>query len=314
MKIIGFDDIVKLNISPKICYDWVCEMLENKRESILPTKISMKPEAMYGVFFNCMPCLIPGSDCAGVKIVTRYPKREPCIDSQILLYRLSDGKNIALLDGTWITAMRTGAVAAYSIKKFAVPDYMSLGFIGLGNTARATLKTLLSVYDGRPLTVYLKKYKSQHQLFAKKFEVNSNLTFVFCDTVEQVIDRSEVIVSTVTFCEQDFCEDRYFREGCLLIPIHTRGFTNCDLFFDKVYADDRNHVKHFKYFDKFKYFAEVSDVIAQTKEGRTSSDERIIVYNIGISLHDVYFAHKIEKMCNDAIEMDLYAPKEKFWV
>ena len=35
-----------------------------------------------------------------------------------------------------------------------------------------------------------------------------------------------------------------------MVPVHTRGFSNCDLFFDKVFADDYGHVKHFKYFDK----------------------------------------------------------------
>ena len=28
-----------------------------------------------------------------------------------------------------------------------------------------------------------------------------------------------------------------------VIPVHTRGFQNCDLFFDKVFADDTDHVK-----------------------------------------------------------------------
>jgi len=43
--------------------------------------------------------------------------------------------------------------------------------------------------------------------------------------------------------------------------LYTRGFTNCDLFFDKVYADDTGHVDHFKNFKKFRYYAEISELV-----------------------------------------------------
>lgn len=314
MKLIGFDDIVNLNISPKLCYEWVSDMLLKKNTALLPTKISMKPEGMEGVFLNCMPCIIPHSDCAGVKLVTRYPKREPTLDSQILLYRLSTGENIALLDGNWITTMRTGAVAAHSILQFAVPGFMNIGIIGLGNTARATLKILNEVMGYRALKVYLKTYKNQHILFAEAFAEYSNITFEFCDKTESVITNSEVIISAVTVFHENICEDKYFNKGCLLVPIHTRGFSNCDLFFDKVYADDSNHVKNFENFKKFRYFAEVSEVLQKKKEGRTNDEERILIYNIGISLHDMYFASKIEEMIPSISKITLNTPTQKFWV
>jgi ornithine cyclodeaminase len=77
------------------------------------------------------------------------------------------------------------------------------------------------------------------------------------------------------------------------VPIHTRGFQNCDTTFDKVFADDTGHVQGFKYFNQFKHFAEISDVLKGENIGRSSDDERILSYNIGLGLHDVYFASKI---------------------
>lgn len=100
----------------------------------------------------------------------------------------------------------------------------------------------------------------------------------------------------------------------MLIPIHTLGFQNCDIVFDKVFADDTCHVKGFKYFNEFKSFAEVSDVVNVKVIGRETDDERIIVYNIGVSIHDLYFANKIEKMVNNAPEYNLHKSKDKFWV
>lgn len=61
----------------------------------------------------------------------------------------------------------------------------------------------------------------------------------------------------------------------MIVPVHTLEFTNCNLLFDRVFADDYGHVKNFKYFDKFKKFGEVSDVINKRIEGRTNEKERI---------------------------------------
>ena len=56
MQVITFDDIKNLNISMDTCYQWACEMIENKDKTILPPKISLKPYD--GVFCNVMPSII----------------------------------------------------------------------------------------------------------------------------------------------------------------------------------------------------------------------------------------------------------------
>ena len=313
MKLISFDKVEQLQIDPLDCYRWVDEALRCKNNAILPAKISLKP-GIPGVFYNTMPSILPEQGWGGVKLVTRYPNRKPSLDSQILLYDINTGENVALLDGNWITTMRTGAVAAHSIQLFAKKDFSTLGFIGLGNTARATMHVLLRLYPECRWTVKLKKYKDQHELFAKRFET-ANLHFVYCDTYEEVVRGSDVVVSAATVFEEDICENSCFEKGMLLVPIHTRGFTNCDLFFDKIFADDVNHVKGFKYFKQYRCFAEVGEVLAGSKPGREHDSERIIAYNIGISLHDIFFAGKIyELLKHDCEDICLNAPTEKFWI
>lgn len=312
MKIITFEDIKKLNMSPLDCYEWAKEVVQNKNTTLLPPKISMKPN-IDGVFYNIMPSVIPTLNRAGVKIVTRYPKRKPSLDSNLLLYDLTDGSTLALMDANFITAVRTGAVAALSIKLLATDDFKEIGIIGLGNTARATLKILLALFPERNFKIKLLKYKNQHQLFKEDFNQFNNIDFCYEDNAEEVIKNSDVIISAVTTIKEDVCSDDCFKEGCLVVPIHTLGFTNCDLFFDKVFVDDIGHVKHFKYFNKFKECHEVTDILTGEAKGRTNDKQRIIAYNIGISIHDIYFASKIYEMVETTEEIDLKAPSEKFW-
>lgn len=314
MKLISHDLIMRLNISPYQCYEWVEEMLRNKDLALLPPKISMKQEG--NIFYNVMPCIIPKYRIAGVKIVTRYPERTPSLDSKIMLYDLKTGNLKAIMDGNFITAMRTGAVAAHSIKLLAKKDYKTIGIIGLGNTARATFKVIMALEPLRPLTIKLYQYKNHADLFINKFKEYNNLTFQKCATYEEVIDKSDVIISCLTYTENNLCKDEFYQEGCLVVPIHTRGFQNCDLFFDKVYADDTEHVKGFKYFTRFKKFAEISDIIVGKAKGRENDEERIIVYNIGIAIHDIFFAEKIYHLADfHAVDNMIFdVPIEKFWV
>ena len=321
MKIIGFDNVKELNISPEECYKWVNEMILHKEKALLPAKIHMNLDG--NIFCNVMPSILalPEFNVGGVKVVTRYPERKPALDSKILLFNADSGEFLAMVDGNWITTMRTGAVAVHSIINFAKRDFSVVGMIGLGNTARATLLVLAAMNPNRKIHVKLMKYKDQAELFKQRFAEYNNLSFEIIDRVTDVVSGSEVVVSCATYFEDDICDDACFDEGVLVVPVHTRGFTNCDLFFDKIFADDRGHVDHFKNFSKFKSFAEVSDVVNGKAAGRENDKERILAYNIGVSMHDINYAAHIYKLYSQSAskfgllsDVEMHEPTEKFWL
>ena len=322
MRVITFKDITDLGLTTADSFRWADEVIRHKKDALLPPKISMKPTD--GVFCNVMPSIIPGREgenaWGGVKVVTRYPNRTPSLESRILLMNADTGEFVALMDGTWITAMRTGAVAAHSILLLAKKDFSVIGMMGLGNTARAALLILADQIGSRELTIKLLKYKGQEESFAERFSAYPNFHFTYVDTTDEMVRGSDVVISGATYLPNDICGDDCFDEGVLVVPIHTLGFTNCDLFFDKIFADDYGHVHHFKNFDKFRKFAEVTDVLNGTVPGRENDHERILAYNIGISIHDIYFASRIYKTMEETgklgkfEDIDLEDPTDKFWI
>lgn len=315
MKIISQEQIKKLNISPATCVEWVKESFSLKETAQLPAKISLHPQG--NDFFNTMPCLLPSPyNYYGVKVVHRIKGATPALGSDLLLYNSETGELLAMLDADWITTMRTGAVAALAIQTFRKSDAETYGFIGLGNTGRASMLCLLDSEPDIMHHIILMRYKDQAELFMERFKDYSNVDFTICDNVNDLVAQSDVIVSCITEAQGLLCEDNnLYKEGCLVVPVHTRGFQNCDLFFDKVYADDTAHVCGFKYFDRFKQFGEIQDVISKKIKGRESDTERILSYNIGLGLHDMVYASKIYQTLKEhSNEIEIIRETEKFWI
>lgn len=333
----SFEEIAALNISSLQCVEWAVEAIRCKDEWVLPEKNSIR----FGdnCFFNTMPSLWPRKHVFGVKEVSRIPGRIPALRADILLYDALGGDLLAFMDGTWITTMRTGAVAAISMELLRKGDAKRICLVGLGNTARATLLCYDALCGGRELDVSLFAYKNQHEGFIERFKAHENIHFEVHDDVEEMIGDSDIVVSCVTATDSIFAPDSCYKEGVLVVPVHTRGFQNCDLFFDKIFCDDIPHISGFKYFKRYKSVTELTDILppphifccrhtgksgeqpedskkrGQTREcrgtgkGRESDDERILAYNIGISIQDIYFATKILEL----VEQKENTP-EKFWV
>lgn len=310
MKEITFEDIVNLQLSPANCVEWAEEVIKMKNDCVLPPKISTKFGFEHNSFFNTMPSLIPAFQRFGVKEVSRLTERTPALKADILLYDTVSGDLLSLMDGTWITTMRTGAVAALTIHELQNKRSHKIGFMGLGNTARATLLCYESLLEGSDIEIYLLKYKDQHQNFMKRFEGFDNLHFKLFDDVHEMAKASDVFVSCVTAANSCFVNPEDFKPGTLLVPVHTKGFQNCDLVFDKIFCDDIGHIEGFQYFNEYKSVTEMTDVLNKTKTGRDNDSQRLLAYNVGISLQDIFFASKIY----DLIQKRDRILQEKFWV
>ncbi len=322
MKIISNSDIRQLCIPSSECVKWIYESFAIKNKSQLPAKISVHPSDTD--FFTSMPCLLPdeGNNKTryfGIKVVHRIEGAVPSLGSDMLLYDATSGNLLALIDTDWITTMRTGAVAAVSAKALRKSDARVYGFVGLGNTARATLLCILELESEKFFHVKLLKYKNQAELFAERFQNYANVNFEFVDDINELASSSDVFVSCITSANGLLVEDEEtFKPGVTVIPVHMRGLQNCDTVFDRVFGDDTDHVKNFKYFNQYKNYNEIGEVLCGNDPGRTDDNQRIIDYNYGLGLHDVLFASKIYELIvnenSNIRDIKIEKETEKFWI
>lgn len=305
IKVLDFQTIKSASesMNPYEWYKWVDDAIKNKDHFQCPPKPRLSQEG--GDYFNAMPALYEESDTAILKMIGRHSLKEgenerSIMMGDLLLYDSKTGILKALMDAEYITTLRTGVVGAHSGFLYAKKDFNTIGLIGLGNIMNVCFKTFISIlkekHINRKIIVKLHKYHEHEVEFVKRFSNIENISFELYDSYEDVIKGSDIVFSAVTIMMEQFASDDCFKEGVTIIPIHMRGFQNCDLFFDKVFTDDVEQIRGFKYFDKFKSINTVSDTLLNKCEGRSNNKERIIVYNYGIAIHDLVFANKFYKL------------------
>lgn len=294
MRIVTNKDIQALNITPAQCVEWVREAFKIKNACQLPPKISIHPQGTD--FINTMPCLLPAEyHTYGCKIVSRIQGANPSLKSDLMVIDSKTGECKALMQADWITAMRTGAVAALAIETFQKKDAQVYSIIGLGVIGHAVLDCLLGAYDMAGKTIRLMRYKDHaEKVMAHYSALYPQVNFEIADTMPAFVDNADVIISCITSADGMLVDNtELLKPGVLIVPVHTRGFQNCDRIFDKVFGDDTGHICEFQYFKEFRSFAEIGEVIRGENIGRESDSERILSYNIGLGLHDILYATKI---------------------
>ena len=317
VSVIQQSQIEQLHINPAECIEWVKFGFLAKDDAQMPAKLSVHPQGED--FMTTMPCLLPehnGKKYFGIKLVSRIEGQIPTLKSDITLYDAETGQLLAVIDGDWITAMRTGAVAALAARTFQRKGTATYSMIGLGNIARAVVLCLIEDNKDRHITIRLMRYKDQAEQFIERFKAYNNVSFEIIDDKSAFVSETDVLISCVTVAtELLFPDDTLFKKGVTVIPVHVRGFQNCDLFFDKVFGDDTGQIQKFKYFNQFREYDEIHHVLQGKNPGRTNDDERILSYNYGIALHDIVFASRIYKKAEaNGVSFEYIKQNQKIWV
>jgi ornithine cyclodeaminase/alanine dehydrogenase-like protein (mu-crystallin family) len=100
-----------------------------------------------------MPAALAGASCYSVKVVTVAPGNPaaglPTVQAAILLGDARTGTVLALIDGTALTALRTGAAGGVAARELSRPASSRAALFGAGAQARTQLLALAAV---RPIT------------------------------------------------------------------------------------------------------------------------------------------------------------------
>ena len=111
----------------------------------MPPRIAARVEHQQGIL-AAMPAYLPSAGALATKLVTLFPKNADLglhtHQAVVLAFDPDTGTPLALMDGTYITAVRTAAGSALATRYLARPDAAVLAVLGTGVQARSHLRAL----------------------------------------------------------------------------------------------------------------------------------------------------------------------------
>ncbi|BAW32054.1 MAG TPA: alanine dehydrogenase [Methanothermobacter sp.] len=276
-------------------------------------KVQMPPKS-YLFFpegdFRIMPSYLEYSQVAGVKCVNSHPKNPkkyslPTVMAIIELIDPTDGFPLTIMDGTWITDMRTGAAGGISAKYLARPDSKKLGIIGAGRQARTQLMAIKNVLDIEEVTVYCRT-PSAREKFAKETSKKYNIDVKPAKTAREAVKGKDIIV-TATPSTKPVIELEWTPPGVHICAIgaDAPGKQELDpriLIEGRIFVDSWEQASHSGEINvplregiisKEDIKGTLGQVIIGEVPGRTSEDEITIFDSTGLSVQDMATASLI---------------------
>ncbi len=152
-----------------------------------------------------MPAFVPSLHGLGLKVVSVFPENpdrygKPTIHAAVLSVSPETGEPTALLDGTYLTALRTGAASGAATDLLARPDARTLLVIGAGAQGPTQAWAVLSVRPIETIYVY-DRHRRASETFAERLrELVPDLRaqVIVVDAIESVLPGVDVICTATT--------------------------------------------------------------------------------------------------------------------
>jgi len=159
-----------------------------------------------------MPGVREGGAGASVKLVTVMPGNAarglPTIHAAVVWFDAASGEPLALLDGTTLTAMRTGAASGVATRLLARPDARVLTIFGVGAQAAWQVRAVVAARPIEELRVFARTATSR-EAFAglMRDELGPSVRVVAAEDAERATRGADVICCATTSSHPIFAAD-----------------------------------------------------------------------------------------------------------
>jgi alanine dehydrogenase len=284
----------------------------------MPARVYLHFEEHNGVLI-AMPAYMPGLNAAGTKLVTVHPNNRqkydlPAVIARIVLNSPENGVPLAIMDGTYITALRTGAAGATGIKFLSREDSKVAGICGLGVQGRSQLMGLMEVRpDIEKVKVYDIMSEAVDGFVAELSEQYRNVEFVKADSPEEAATDSDIVI-TCTPSPEAFMSGEWLKPGCHVSAIGADTGTKRELETsviqkcDKLVVDfipqafvvgDFRVPKEEGVITEENIYAELGEIVAGIKAGREDPEEITLFKATGLAIQDVGTASKVYQLAKE---------------
>lgn len=313
-----------LNMKDVIEYVEMAFLELQRGTAILPMRATITLAEKHG-WIGVMPAYLGRIGSLSTKIVTVFEKNleknMPTIMATIILNDSETGAPLAIMDGTLVTAMRTGAVCGAATKYLARKDSKIVGIFGAGVQARTQLMAMRVVRDIKRALVH-DVVKERAESFASEMSNALRIPVEECDPKE-LVAQSDIIV-TATTSKTPVFDGNWVKPGTHLNLIGSfkpdvREVDEKVIKKAKIVVDQKSAALEEAgdiiiplkagIITERDIYAELGELVAGLKPGRTSDSEITLFKSVGLGIQDcaaAWLAYARAKEKGVGIEVELF--------
>lgn len=300
------DEVISLGIREEDILKLVKEALiaHGKKEYEMPAKIGIHPYEE--VFYHAMPAYVPSQKAAGMKWIECYPNNPtkfglPQTTGLLILNDILTGCPIAVMDCTWITAMRTPAVTVLAAEALH-EDAETFAMFGCGVQGTEHVKYVVHTLKNlKKISIYDIREEAMDKLI-EEVQPKIDVEIIKGESPEMLAKECEVLSSATLIIRTPLSvvKDEWVSKGQTILPCDLNTYWDPKITkrADKYIVDS---IEEHELFEEMGYFpdglpeivAETGEIIAGIKPGREDKDELIVCSNIGMAVCDVVVAREV---------------------
>ena len=254
----------------------------------------------------------------GVKIVSVYPeninKNLTSVPATMVLVDAETGVVNSLIDGTYLTRLRTGAISGLATDILSRKDSKILALFGTGGQAVTQLEAVLTVRkieEVRVFDIFQDRAKEFAKKMSEKFSKKFNVRIIAAESSDKAIENADIITTVTTSKKPVFDANKVKKN------VHINGVGSYtpdmqeipeDILVkaNKIYVDTRDGAINESgdlitpiqkgLIKKEKINGELGEVINGQIKGRENDDEMTFFKTTGSAVLDLVAAQKIYEM------------------
>lgn len=255
-------------------------------------------------FFGLMPAYLPAPPRLGAKLVTVFngnaARGLPSHLATILLLDPETGALTALMDGRYITEMRTAAVSAVSVQQLAQPSPATLAILGTGVQAQSHLEAFAAMFTLTEARVWSPQPASREQFVHRSAE-RVSFPVSAAHSAEDAVRGADLVV-LATSSSTPVVQDHWVKPGAHVVSVGAcrvdqREMDASLLARARLYVDSRAaalvesgdivHSMREGVFDEMHIRGELGEVVLGRAEGRNTDLDVTVFKSLGMAVEDV---------------------------
>ncbi|MBI2889326.1 MAG: ornithine cyclodeaminase family protein [Nitrospirae bacterium] len=293
-----------------------------KGEAQMPSKLYVSLPEHEGDF-RAMPAHLRHLNAAGLKWVTSYARNTsvPAVMGVYILSRADDGRPLAIMDGTYLTGLRTGAAAGVASRALARPESAVFSFVGCGHQARTAWEALRGVF--RPAEVRLFDLNPQKAEEMVGILKDAGLTIKMCRSVTECAKGADVLTTTTpsrrpVVAEVDILPGTHINamgadakgKQELDAAILKRAVVVIDDWDQALHSGEVNVPLSERRLTRDDIRASLGEILIGHRPGRRDPSDVTVFDSTGLAVQDLAVAHLLYTLCVEAglgAQVELYS-------